>query len=72
MRYILQKSKKQPEWWVLTDTENQIVCQFKHDDFNGTHKFSPLRDIKDYDVTKLPTIVREMTDWLVKNHPDLI
>lgn len=72
MRYLLQKSKERPGWWVLTDTENQIVCQFKEGDFNGTQKFSALKDIKEYDVAKLPTIAREMADWLAKNHYDLV
>lgn len=72
MKYNLQKSHDKENWWVLTDTDSQIVCQFKQGDFNGTQKFSPLRDIKDYDVTKLPTIVREMTDWLAKNHREIV
>lgn len=72
MKYLLQKSNEDPLWWVLTDTEEEIVCRFKEGDFNGSQKFSALRDIKDYDVSKLPTIAAGMADWLRKNHYEIV
>jgi hypothetical protein len=35
MRFDLKPSE-QPNWWVLTDTENMIVMRFKEHDFNGS------------------------------------
>lgn len=72
MKYLLQKSKEDPLWWVLTDTEEEIVCRFREGDFNDSQKFSALRDIKDYDVSKLPSIAAEMADWLRENHYEIV
>lgn len=59
-------------WWVLTDTEHDIVCRFKEGEFNDTQQFTPLNDIYEYDVTELPHIVNEMTEWLKENHYEII
>lgn len=72
MKYLLQKSEEDPLWWVLTDTEAQIVCRFKEGEFNETQKFTPLNDISQYDVFKLPQIVVDMADWLRDNHYEII
>lgn len=71
-KYILQRSDTQPLWWVLTDTENQIVCQFREGDFNESQKFTPLKDASEYDVSKLPSIAADMSRWLADNHYELI
>lgn len=71
-KYMLQKSSKDPRWWVLTDVEAQIVCRFKSRAFNETQQFTSLKDDTMYDILKLPTILREMTDWLTANHPDIV
>lgn len=72
MRYLLQKSEEDPLWWVLTDTEAQIVCRFKEGKFNETQKVTPLNDISQYDVFKLPQIATDMADWLRDNHYEII
>lgn len=71
-RFILQKSETQPLGWVLTDTENQIVCQFDEGKFNETQKFTPLREDFEYDNKALPRIVREMSEWLRQHHYEII
>lgn len=71
-RFVLQKSKEDPLWWVLTDTQAQIVCRFKEGEFNETQQFTPLHDIDSYDVAQLPTIANEMADWLRENHYEII
>lgn len=72
MRYLLQKSEEDPLWWVLTDTEAQIVCRFKEGDFNGSQKFTLLHDAAEYDADALPGIVSGMSDWLRENHYEII
>lgn len=72
MKYLLQKSNEDPLWWVLTDTEAQIVCRFKEGEFNETQKFTPLNDISSYNVSELPNIVAGMSDWLRENHYEII
>lgn len=72
MKYLLQKSNDNPEWWVVTDTENGVVCRFKEGAFNETQKFTPLNDM-DFDAMfRLAGIVREMSDWLAENHRNLL
>lgn len=71
-KYILQRSDTQPLWWVLTDTENQIVCQFREGDFNESQKFTPLKDASEYDVSKLPSIAADMSRWLADNHYEIV
>lgn len=70
MRYILQKSKEGPPWWVLTDTQMQLVCKFKEGDFNDSQQFTPLEEGQG--VTALASAAREMTDWLVENYPEIV
>lgn len=72
MSYLLQKSEEDPLWWVVTDTETQIVCRFKEGEFNETQKFTPLKDISQYDVFMLPQIATDMADWLRDNHYEII
>lgn len=71
-KYTLQRSDTQPLWWVLTDTENQVVCRFREGEFNETQKFTPLNDASEYDVSKLPSIAADMSQWLADNHYELI
>lgn len=72
MKYLLQKSSEDPLWWVLTDTQKEIVCRFKEGEFNESQKFTLLRENSEYDMTKLPAIVREMSDWLAENHYEIV
>lgn len=71
-RYLLQKSTSKPLGWILTDTEENVTCEFEEGKFNETQKFTPINDTKDYDISKLPEIVRLMSDWLAENHYEII
>lgn len=42
-RFKLEKSKEQPGWWVLTDTENLVVIKFEEHKYNETQKYICLR-----------------------------
>ena len=70
MRFDLKPSE-QPNWWVLTDTENMIVMRFKEHDFNGSKKIKMLDDRK-LDVMQMARIMREMGDWIAINHKELV
>ena len=72
-KYILEKSKDLPGWWVLTDIENEIVVRFKDKDFNGTQKVTPLNDdsatlAKVGGAEGLARVMREMGDWVAAHH----
>lgn len=43
-RFKLEKSQDYPGWWVLTDTENLIVCKFEEHRFNETQQLTILED----------------------------
>lgn len=66
-RFILEKSKDSPGLWVLTDTENLIVCKFEHGKFNETQKFSLIEEDK-IDINNLAHIMTEIGDWVVRYH----
>lgn len=67
-RFKLEKSQDLPNWWVLTDTENLIVCKFEEHKFNETQRVSVLEDSKftsDLNcANKLAHIMAEMGDYM--------
>lgn len=67
-RFILEKSQELPDWWVLTDTENLIVCKFEEHKFNETQRVYALEDsefISDVNcANKLAHIMSEMGDYM--------
>lgn len=70
-KYKLEKSKEQQGWWVVTDTINMIVVKFQEGKFNETQKVTLLNgdDVASMeDAMKQVKALREMADWLVKNH----
>lgn len=69
-RFILQASEKQ-NFWVVTDTENLIVCIFENHNFNENQQFKLLENSK-VDVMQLAKISREFGDWLRVNHYDKV
>lgn len=75
-RFILQKSQDLPGWWVLTDTENEIVVKFKDKDFNGTQKVTPLNDdsvilAKAGGAQGFARVMREIGDYVARHHGDI-
>lgn len=70
-RFLLQKST-QPGWWVLTDTINQVVLQFREHDYNNSQKVTFLNGNKVPSVMYAPRILREMGAYLVENHKELL
>lgn len=74
MRFKLEQSKDLPGWWVLTDTDNNIVIRFKDKFYNDTQKVSVLDDDaleKIGGAQGLAHALREMGEWVVKHHGDI-
>lgn len=67
-RYKLQKSTHQPDWWVLTDTENGIVCRFREHEYNETQKMTFLDDVERPDAPVIARLMSDMGDWLATHH----
>lgn len=75
-RFNLVKSQNLPDWWVLTDTKNNIVVRFKEKFYNETQKVTTLDDDKDAlekigGVQALARALREIGEWVVKYHGDI-
>jgi hypothetical protein len=75
-RYRLKPSRFNPGWWVCTDTVNLLVCTFEEGKFNETQKFTDLEGNDVYQsmdgVMAHIRTMREMSDWLAVNHPNII
>lgn len=70
-RFKLEKSQDLPNWWVLTDTDNLIVCKFEEHKFNETQRVSVLEDSKftsdlNY-ANKLAYIMTEFGDYMYRH-----
>lgn len=67
-RFRLEQSQDLPEWWVLTDTENLIVCKFKEHEYNETQRITVLEESKFVERTdcanELAHIMSEMGDYM--------
>ena len=73
-RYILQKSQELANWYVATDTIAGIVVKFEKGKFNETQKATMIEDLNFHSgtPTRLATAMKELTDWLVANHSEVL
>lgn len=71
-RFILQPSQEQENWWVLTDTENQIVVRFENKRFNQTQQVTMLEDVDTPNPLVIARMMREIGDFLATNHRDKV
>lgn len=71
-RFILQPSQEQENWWVLTDTENQIVVRFENKRFNQTQQVTMLEDVETPNPLVIARMMREIGDYLALNHRDKV
>ncbi len=65
-KYLLRQSNK-PDHWVCFDKNTKIMIVWKDKLFNQTQEASDLEDLK-LSVSEIALSIREMTDWLIKNH----
>lgn len=67
-RFKLEHSQDLPNWWVLTDIENLIVCKFKEHEFNETQRITILDDSKYANnsncANEIAHIMAEMGDYM--------
>lgn len=70
-RFILKKSENRQGWWVLADTENDIVLQFQDGRYNSTQQFADVNGEPITDMAKLARIMREMAEWMAEKHYDI-
>ncbi len=70
-RFKLEHSQDLPNWWVLTDIENLIVCKFKEHEFNETQRITILDDSKFANnsncANEIAHIMAEMGDYMLSH-----
>ena len=66
--HFLFQNGEHENTYVVTDTLNGVVCVFEKNKFNTTQNFTFLNEIP----LNLPTIMREIGDWLAVNYGDFI
>lgn len=67
----MQKSTERKNVWIVTDTVYGIVVQFEDGKFNETQNVSFLIEPNE-PALSIARKLREMADWLLENHPDII
>lgn len=70
--YLLQPSKTDKGWWVVTDVKRNIVTKFKQGKFNETQHNTVLFDEINIDPLELATAMRGISEFLHVNHKDLL
>ena len=69
--YLLQPSTDKG-WWVCTDKRRNSVGKFKEHDFQNTQKNTVLFDNGNVDELEVATAMREMGDYLIAHHSDIL
>lgn len=67
--FILQQGSK-PGWWVATDKVHNVVVQFEQGRFNDTARITPLFD--SVPAKDMPTVLREIGEYLALHHGDIV
>lgn len=70
-RFVLQNSNL-PGSYILTDTHYLICITWQHKRFNDTQSVTIINSNLSPDPTLLARIMREMANYLIKNHPHII
>lgn len=78
-KYQLEPSTQRPGYWVLADTENEIVILFEEHNFNETQEITLLDEKKlfgscgdEEPATFIARLLREMSEWAAQRHPDIV
>lgn len=68
-RFIIQDSEKENHY-VVTDQTNGIVIVFEKGNFNGSQKVTELNKTNPADFMAIARQMREVGEWLYKNHKE--
>ncbi|MBR1377948.1 MAG: hypothetical protein IJ557_02335 [Bacteroidaceae bacterium] len=69
-RFNLSPSMQEEGWWVVADTQRNVVVRFQEHAFNATYKATPLND--DYPALELATSLREIGEYVATYYPYLL
>lgn len=68
-RFKIEKSLLENHY-IVEDTQTGLLCMFEKGKFNETQSFSNIPKLTN--IMEMPTLMREMGDWLAENHRDKI
>lgn len=71
-KFVLQKSKEKAKHWVVTYVPANIVIAFEEGKFNETQQVTTLEDFNPENYKEIARYLREIGDWLAKNHKNII
>lgn len=71
MSFELLKSRKDSNRYEVADADTGLVLRFNKGDFNNSQTIAYLND-KAPDAMIIARTLREMADWLIENHPELL
>lgn len=58
--------------WRVTDKKYLLTLRFEEGRFNETQEILELKDIEPKDFDKLASVLREMGDWMARNHRGIV
>lgn len=66
-RFKIKQAKTIPTHYIVEDTVTGLRCKFYPHRFNETQEFY---NIPQGNPIQIPTLMRELGDWLAENHRD--
>ncbi len=57
--------------WTVRDTESNVCLSFREGLFNDTQRIETPDTMTEEQALHLPTTLREMGDWMAKEHPEV-
>ena len=70
-RFLLKESED-PGYWLLTDQMKDVSCKFLERHYNKDHTITDLNGIPIDDPDTLSNTLKDMGDFLIAKHPELI
>lgn len=70
-RFVFGESKEKTNWFVVTDTVEMFVVRFEKGRYNETAIITPLND-NISSALQSATSLREIGEYLVKYHPEVL
>lgn len=71
MRYDIIKHPAKEGWYIVIDSEWQLVCEFREHQFNATQNISEMGKLEGNPLAAA-RVMRELGEWLASNHPDKV
>ena len=70
-RYVINKTKEKPETYICVDLDKRIKIEWQKGEYNKTQKIELINGA-DKNPLNIATALREMGEYLVTNHKNLL